>query len=143
MARGGIVADGKSGGGTNTGNKKAAGTTGSDTTGAGKNADNTQVQVSIVYLPDLQNPVYAKLRSGYGSANLSLAFQSGMLTSVGQTTDTKIPETITALAGMATAAGGFLKLAPPAPKTEKPDFTLYEIDNSSGTTILKKVEFQP
>ena len=45
----------------------------------------------------------AIFHSGYGSANLSANFQNGMLTSVGQQTDTKIPETITALTGIATA----------------------------------------
>jgi hypothetical protein len=106
----------------------------------------TQVQVSIQYLPDLQNPVYAKLRSGYGSANLSLAFQNSMLTSVGQNTDTKIPETIAAATGMATAATGLRKAAaerlPSAPTAqgEKPDFTLYEIVFDKGTICLKEVK---
>ena len=101
-------------------------------------AKDNPVQVSVIYLPDQSKPIYAKLKSGYGSADLSLAFQNGILTNIGQKTDTKIPETIAALAGMATAAGG-LKLGPPNLLGEKPDFTLYEIDNSSGNSILKEV----
>ena len=62
------------------------------------------VEVSVIYLPDLANPMYAKLKTGYGSADLSLGFQNGMLTNVGQKTDTKIPETITAFSGLAAAA---------------------------------------
>ncbi len=104
------------------------------------NKDNP-IQASIVYLPDQSKPMYAKLKSGYGSANLSLTLQNGVLTTVGQTTDTKIPETITALTGMTTAAAELAKLrAPEQPaQTESPKFSLYEIDNSSGTTVLKEV----
>ncbi len=93
----------------------------------------TQVQVSIQYLPDLENPVYAKLKPGYGSTNLSLAFQNGILTSVGQNTDTKIPETITALTGMATAAAKLAEIreAPPCPPCpgEKPRPHFYALRN--------------
>ena len=55
-------------------------------------------------LPDLTRPSYALLHSGYGSSNLSLTLSNGGLTDVGQTVDTKIAETITALSGLATAA---------------------------------------
>ncbi len=95
------------------------------------------VEVSIQYLPDLSKPVYAKLKSGYGSADLSLAFKDGILTNIGQKTDTKIPETISALSGMATAAAGLKGVEPG--KQPPPTVTLYEIDNSSGTTIVKQV----
>lgn len=53
----------------------------------------------------------AIFHSGYGSANLSANFQNGILSSVGQQTDTKIPETIAALTGIAAAVP---KLAAPA-----------------------------
>src|SRR6266481_334661 len=59
---------------------------------------------SILTLPDLTQPRYALLHPGYGSSNLSLKLNNGILTDVGQTVDTKIPETITALSGLATAA---------------------------------------
>ncbi|MGA7644178.1 MAG: hypothetical protein WBW56_18410, partial [Syntrophobacteraceae bacterium] len=85
---------------TSTCNTQQPAVTQGDGSGSGK----AQVQVSIVYLPDLKKPCYAKLKSGYGSATLSLAFQNGMLTSVGQTTNTEVPETITALAGLVTSA---------------------------------------
>jgi len=99
------------------------------------------VQVAVVYLPDQSKPVYAKLNSGFGSAKLSLAFGNGILTSIGQETDTKIPETITALTGLATAAAGLKAAGLKAGglKAALPEFKLYEIDNSSGTTILKEV----
>lgn len=101
----------------------------------------TSVQASVVYLPDQKNPVYARMKTGYGSANLSISITDGKLSSVGQQTDTKIPETITALTGMATAAAALRVQPPPTigkPPT-KPEWTLYEIDNSSGTTVFTEV----
>ena len=67
------------------------------------------VEVSVVYLPDLAHPVYVKPRTGYGSANLTIALTNGMITSVGQTTDTKIPETITALGSFTSSAASLAK----------------------------------
>ncbi len=67
------------------------------------------VEISVVYLPDLAHPVYVKPRTGYGSANLTIALTNGMVTSVGQTTDTKIPETITALGSFASSATSLAK----------------------------------
>jgi len=58
---------------------------------------------SVVALPGRQRSV--SLRSGYGSADLSVGLSSGMITSVGQKTDTKIPETITAVGGLAKNLG--------------------------------------
>lgn len=59
-----------------------------------------------------------KFISGYGTADLSIGLSNGMITSAGQKTDTKIPETITALTGMATAAAKFkgTSTCPPSAK---------------------------
>jgi hypothetical protein len=67
-----------------------------------KNKDGTKADT--LTLPNLTRPRYALLHLGYGSSNLSLKLSNGVLTDVGQTVDTKIPETITALSGLATAA---------------------------------------
>ena len=56
--------------------------------------------VSVIYLPDLKNPHYAKLKSGLGSSKLSMGFSNGMMTTVGQEVDPKITELVTALAGV-------------------------------------------
>lgn len=84
-----------------------------DGTSQAPGAQANPVQVSVIYLPDQKNVRYAELKTGYGSAELSLAFQNGMLTNIGQKTDTKIPETITALASMATAVKGLVPQAAP------------------------------
>lgn len=82
-------------------------------------AQDNPVQVSVIYLPDQKNVRYAELKTGYGSAELSLAFQNGMLTNIGQKTDTKIPETITALGSLATAAKGLIPQAANYPGISK------------------------
>lgn len=58
---------------------------------------------TIVSVPGAERSVGFK--SGYGTADLSVAMSNGMITSVGQKTDTKIPETITAVAGLAKDVG--------------------------------------
>lgn len=63
-------------------------------------AKDKPVEVQVVYLPDLANPRYAVMRSGYGSSKLTLAFSNGVLVSAGQETDPKITEAITALANI-------------------------------------------
>lgn len=55
---------------------------------------------TIIYLPDFDSPTYVKLRPGLGSTDLKLSLERGILTSYGITTDTKIPETITAIGGL-------------------------------------------
>ena len=81
----------------------------------------------------------AIFHSGYGSANLSANFLNGMLTSVGQQTDTKIPETITALTGIATAipklgAAPPLAGAPPPPPQCPARAILFPIRNGTIDT---------
>ena len=79
---------------------------------ANTGAKDKPVEVSIVYIPDLSHPTYAKPVSGLGTSDLSLSFNNGMLASVGEKTDSKIPELITALGSFvsnaASAAKGFV-----------------------------------
>jgi hypothetical protein len=62
--------------------------------------------VSLITLPDVSTPRSVKPKPGYGSANLTVAVSNGLLTSFGQQTDTQVPETLTALGSIATAAAG-------------------------------------
>lgn len=66
-------------------------------------AKDKPVEISIVYLSDPKNVIYARPSSGFGSANLTLALANGQMTSFGQQTDTKIPEMVTALGGLITS----------------------------------------
>ena len=59
--------------------------------------------ITLKTLPDTSNPKEVALKSGFGAAKLNLTLTDGMITTVGQETDTKIPETITALTGVLAA----------------------------------------
>jgi hypothetical protein len=63
---------------------------------------------TVVVLPEKKKTV--KLKTGYGSADLSVNLSNGMITSVNQKTDTKIPETLGAIVGLGTAVGGIVKI---------------------------------
>lgn len=67
-------------------------------------AKDKPVDVSVIYLPDLSKPLYARLAPGlWGSSELSVSFSNSILTAVGQKTDTKIPELLTSLGGLQTS----------------------------------------
>ncbi len=95
------------------------------------------LSTQIIYLPDLVNPKYAKLKSGFGASNLSIGLSNGILTAVGQQSDSKIPETISSIAGLATAISGLQN------SRDKLDpVNLYAIEAAGNEVILKRVYFQ-
>lgn len=55
----------------------------------------------VVTLPGKKR--HLDFSSGYGSSSLSAEFSNGLLSKVGQTSDSKITETLTAIAGLETA----------------------------------------
>lgn len=63
--------------------------------------------------------------AGYGSSSLSAEFSNGILTKIGQTSDSKIPETLTSIASLATA--GILEVGTKPVCT--PSAILYPIEN--------------
>ncbi|MGI9168561.1 MAG: hypothetical protein ACR2FH_00075 [Caulobacteraceae bacterium] len=86
---------------------------------------------SVITLPGAKRSV--NFHNGYGSAALSVTLSSaGTLTTVGQTTDTQIPQTLSAVAGLATAAAPFAVRATgttaPAAKPCPPTAKLFPID---------------
>ena len=84
---------------------------------------------TVVVLPAEKKSL--KLIPGYGVSDLSVGLTNGMITSAGQKTDTKIPETISAIADLAKAAGGFVKMRPEPGKQVicTPSATLFPIEN--------------
>jgi hypothetical protein len=103
-------------------------------------------KAEIITLADLSQPRYALLHPGYGSNNLTLKLNNGILTDVGQQTDTKVPETITALGSLATSAGSLAKAlaehqVEPVPG-EQPPFRLFEIIIRQGKTKLREVKLE-
>ena len=87
---------------------------------------------TIVTVPESKKEV--KLKSGYGSADLSVTLSNGMITSVGQKTDTKIPETIASIASLGTVAAGIMKATPGKQVICTPTAALYPVENGVPNT---------
>jgi hypothetical protein len=65
---------------------------------------------TIISVPETKKGV--SFNSGYGTADLSITLSGGMITAVGQKTDSKIPETLSSVATLATAVGGLARQTP-------------------------------
>lgn len=74
-------------------------------------AEAKPVETSVVYITDPSQVIYAKPKSGFGTAKLTLALAGGQMTSFGQETDTKVPEMLNSVAGLITARAGAAKTA--------------------------------
>jgi len=74
---------------------------------------------------------FVKFNSGLGTADMSLTFSNGMITSVGQKLDSKVPETVGAITNLGTAIAGGAKAASAdkAPAICKPTASLIPINN--------------
>ena len=83
---------------------------------------------TVVIIPETKKVM--KFETGYGSSDLSVTLTNGMVASVGQKTDSKIPETITSIASLGTAAALY-KTSIEEQKKEgcKPSAILYPIEN--------------
>ena len=71
-------------------------------------AKDVPLKTTLLFLPDLSNPVYVKMIRGMGSNEFSIALANGALSTYGLKTDTKVPETIGAVGGLLTGVGGLL-----------------------------------
>lgn len=68
-------------------------------------APEAPVQVSIIYLPDLANPQYARPKGGLGKSKLEMKLEGGMLTTLGQESDPGVGATLTAIGSLTGALG--------------------------------------
>ena len=103
----------------------------------GRTPGDKTVEVKVVHLPDLENPRYAKLRSGIGFAKYTFTVnESGTLQTVNQETDMKLPET---LSNLATLVKAFERKEAPG---QQPTFEMYEVIVKDGKTTLKKVDIK-
>jgi hypothetical protein len=110
-----------------------------------KSEKDLTVKTSVIYLPDLANPQYLIVKPGMGSNELKMAFTNGMLNSYGLTSDSKVAETITSLAGLISKIPDVVNKMAVAPSGQQqsasqPDFILYEVLISPEGTRLKRVE---
>lgn len=63
------------------------------------NKKDEPISVDVVFLPDLANPQFASQKRGIGSYQLTLKLNNGIITEFGNSGDSKVPETISALTG--------------------------------------------
>jgi hypothetical protein len=104
--------------------------------------DSKPVEVSVVYLPDLSQPYYAKARSGWGSSNLTMTLADGRITQFGQQVDNNGAATLTALQSLITALGGdagAMRLQNLEGRPAGLEFSLYEIDTTKSPAELQEV----
>lgn len=67
-------------------------------------AKDKPVEVRFEYLPNLEDPTYAKFIPGFGQHDFSLKLTNGILTEYGQKGDTKVDELLSSVAGIMTAS---------------------------------------
>lgn len=72
-------------------------------------AKDKPVELSVIYLPDTSDVLYVRQKGGWGSNELSVKLSNGILTEFGTKSDSKIPETLTSLGSILTAAAGAYK----------------------------------
>lgn len=73
-------------------------------------AKDKPIEASVIYLPNIAQPLYAKLSPGiWGSSDLSVSFANGILTSVNQKVQPLPSELVTAFAGMPAQLAGAAK----------------------------------
>ena len=98
-----------------------------------KTAADCSKTVEMLTLPG--PPRGVQFKSGFGSAKLNIKLDHNMITEIGQETDTKIPETITALAGAATAIESFSL----APRPACPSVALFQIVMAGDVMTFRRV----
>ena len=101
-------------------------------------AENCAVSNTLMMTPNLDSARTVRTTTGIGSNKLEVSFENGMITSLGQTTDTQIPQTLEALStltGTVLNAGGenFLPNGEGGkPTVCQPVFEVFRID-AQGT----------
>jgi hypothetical protein len=104
------------------------------------------VKATVLYLPDLSNPQYLTVNDGWGSRKLDVSLNNGTIDKLSLTSDTKIPESIEALAATVSKSAdaikdlSTLKGLPQAGSTTVTE--LYEVVMEQEKTTLRKIEFK-
>ncbi len=96
------------------------------------------LQTTVISLPNKNEEYVLRTTAGIGAVEMSAKLEGGWnLTEIGSKIDSKVPETITALTGVAQAAGGIAALRSSLPL--KPG--LYRIEFDGGkVNKLKRIE---
>jgi len=107
-----------------------------------ENATKGEIKTTLISLPDIENPIYLKEKSGLGSSELSFTLENGMIKTYGSKADSKIPETITSVAGLISSLVGFGKTEPEEENDSslKSNFDLYEIVLDKDNNKIKLIK---
>jgi hypothetical protein len=92
------------------------------------------IELSIIYLPDTNDAYYIRQKGGWGSSDLSVKTSNGILTEFGTKSDSKIPESLTAMGSLLTAAAGAYKTIQEGTKIRNEAADRAELD--SAATVL-------
>lgn len=106
--------------------------------------NNRIVKATVLYLPDLANPQYMAIKDGPGSRKFDLKLTDGSINTFGYTSDTKIAESLDALAALlskgTTALTDLTTLkSPQGLKAVSNAVELYEIVIGTDKTVLREV----
>jgi len=94
-----------------------------------------EIVTELISLPDLEHPLVAEVKPGWGSVNGSITLNDkGILTALGATIDSKIPESLGAVSGLLTAAKAFIPTATAPAKTEI-EVYLIRLDIKGGQIV--------
>ena len=92
-----------------------------------KGVESNEYTSQIIWLPDPSQRYVVKIEPGWGTVDGSVKLKDGwMLTELGAKSDSKIPETITAIAGLVKEA---------AAAADQPQQGLYRIDIADDGTV--------
>ncbi len=100
-------------------------------------------KISVIWLPDLKNPQYLRLRTGIGSNSLKIELKDGSVTSFGITAENTLPEAINSLSTLLSKSASAietLSVSPGVSESSSASFDLYEIDFNNDTTILRRIK---
>lgn len=104
------------------------------------------VKATVIYLPDLSEPVYMVAKDGLGSRKIDVRLTDGVISTLSIASDPKVAETIESLAALITKTASAvtdlsaLKGIPQA-SSQFLVTELYEVSITHESTSLKKVEF--
>ncbi len=103
------------------------------------NAKDHPVEVTLVRIPDrTQEPIYARELRGWGSGELSIDFEGGVLKSVGGKSDSQAADTVNALGSLVSAAADLEKALHAQGPEGQPAFRLYEVVmDRTGTRLVE------
>jgi hypothetical protein len=108
--------------------------------------NNNIVKSTVIYLPDLSEPVYLIVKDGPGSGKMDLKLTDGTISTLGIATDPKIADTIESLAALLSKTTGSiadlssLKSLPQA-SASATTTELYEVLMTTKGTTMRKIEF--